>query len=251
MVYDAFNLTHLKRNKGINFITNKNTLSDNKIERQFEFDSYRLTIGESNPLQRNKMRIAPIAVALFQLTNVDAFGTNNFASWVPSSTETFRSKASSLSVNYSPLASSRRASRLYSEKTQSLADLEDEVEKRLDSQNTDQTLQHSLRAPTKLQQSSQSYSIQEETFKDEDQEAIERQNTIRRLLDEDDAKWKEERKRKILGKYADAKSQEDIKKLNDEEQRKIDQGEFSGCCQWSHIRQIVPVHCDYFHSSHV
>mmetsp|Transcript_24990 Transcript_24990/g.36953 ORF Transcript_24990/g.36953 Transcript_24990/m.36953 type:complete len:1110 (+) Transcript_24990:134-3463(+) len=169
------------------------------------------------------MRIAPIAFALFQSTNVDAFGINNFAQWVPSSSETFRSKQSTVGASYHPGASSWRISRLYSDKTQSLADLEDEVEKRLDSQSADQTLQHSLRAPTKLQQSSQSYSIQEETFKDEDQEAIDRQNTIRRLLDEDDAKWKEERKRKILGKYADAKSQEDIKKLNDEEQRKIDQ----------------------------
>ena len=176
------------------------------------------------------MRIAPIAFALFQSTNVDAFGTNNFAPWVPSSSETFRSKQSTVGASYNSGASSWRISRLNSDKAQSLADLEDEVEKRLDSQSADQTLQHSLRAPTKLQQSSQSYSIQEETFKDEDQEAIERQNTIRRLLDEDDAKWKEERKRKILGKYADAKSQEDIKKLNDEEQRKIDQGEFSDFC---------------------
>ncbi len=86
------------------------------------------------------------------------------------------------------------------------------------------SLQHALRAPTSAQQSSQTYSTQEQTFREEDEEAIERQRKIKELLDEDDAKWKEERRRKIMGRYADAKDSDEIQRLLDEEMKKIDEG---------------------------
>jgi hypothetical protein len=81
-----------------------------------------------------------------------------------------------------------------------------------------------MRAPSKNAQSSQTFSTQEQTFKDEDDEAYERQRTIKRLLDEDDVKWKEERRRKIMGKYADAKSDEEVQSIKDEEDRQIEEG---------------------------
>ena len=79
---------------------------------------------------------------------------------------------------------------------------------------------------SKNQQSSQTFSTQEQTFKDEDNEAYERQRTIKKLLDEDDLVWKEERRRKIMGKYADAKSEEEIQNIKDDEDRKIEKGKF-------------------------
>ncbi len=112
------------------------------------------------------------------------------------------------------------------EGTPSLADMEDLAEKQLDEAEKVASLQHTMRAPEKAQQSSQTYSTQEETFKDEDKEAVARQETIKKILDEEDAKWKEERRRKIMGKYADAKSEEEIQKIIAEEDRKIAESEF-------------------------
>lgn len=106
--------------------------------------------------------------------------------------------------------------------------MEDIAEKKLDAAEKMESLQHTMRAPSKAQQSSQTYSTQEETFKDEDKEAVERQQTIKKILDEEDAKWKEERRRKILGKYADAKSEEDVQKIQEEEDKKIAEREFQG-----------------------
>jgi len=119
---------------------------------------------------------------------------------------------------------------LYAEGSQSLADMEDDVERKLDQAEPLESLQHTMRAPSKNQQSSQTFSTQEQTFKDEDDEAYERQRTIKRLLDEDDVKWKEERRRKIMGKYADAKSEEEVQSIKDEEDKKIEEGKSDPLC---------------------
>ena len=120
-----------------------------------------------------------------------------------------------------------RLPKLYAEVgSQSLAEMEDDVERTLDQEEPLESLQHKMRAPSKNQQSSQTFSTQEQTFKDEDNEAYERQRTIKKLLDEDDLVWKEERRRKIMGKYADAKSEEEIQNIKDDEDRKIEKGKF-------------------------
>jgi hypothetical protein len=107
--------------------------------------------------------------------------------------------------------------------------MEDIAERKLDEAGKIESLQHTMRAPSKAQQSSQTYSTQEETFKDEDKEAVERQKTIKKILDEEDAKWKEERRRKIMGKYADAKSEEEIQKIQKKEDKKIARSKFYEC----------------------
>mmetsp|Transcript_4906 Transcript_4906/g.5661 ORF Transcript_4906/g.5661 Transcript_4906/m.5661 type:complete len:178 (+) Transcript_4906:3-536(+) len=174
------------------------------------------------------MRIrAPILVFYLSslLANVDAFGIHSYTSCRPLSLTVSGSGIRTASRSSSIARNTFTSSCLYSANEKSLAEMEDEVEQRLDSQGTvEEPLQHTTRAPVKLNQSSQSHSVQEETFKDEDEEAVERQKTVRRLLEEDERQWKEERRRKVLGKYADAKSKEDIQKLNEEEQRKIDKG---------------------------
>jgi len=119
-----------------------------------------------------------------------------------------------------------RVPKLYAEVSQSLADMEDDVERKLDQEEPLESLQHKMRAPSKNQQSSQTFSTQEQTFKDEDKEAYERQRTIKKLLDEDDKVWKEERRRKIMGKYADAKSDEEVQTIKDDEDKKIEKGKF-------------------------
>lgn len=105
----------------------------------------------------------------------------------------------------------------------SLSEMEDDIERKLDAEEKLQSLQHTFRAPSKNQQSSQTFENQEKTFEAEDNEARERQRTIKKILDEDDAKWKEERKKKILGKYADAKDESEIKRIREEEDRKIEE----------------------------
>ena len=137
----------------------------------------------------------------------DAFGIPNF----------MHSRAATIRL--------RRSNQFVHSAEPSLADMEDDVERKLDKAEPLESLQHTFRAPSKLQQSSKSYSVQESTFKDEDMEAVKRQQTIKKLLDEDDAKWKEQRRRKIMGKYADAKTEEEIQRIRDEEDRKLDEGE--------------------------
>ncbi len=105
----------------------------------------------------------------------------------------------------------------------SLSEMEDDIERKLDAAEKLESLQHTFRAPSKNQQSSQTFETQEKTFEAEDNEARERQRTIKKILDEDDAKWKEERKKKILGKYADAKDDSEVKRIREEEDRKIEE----------------------------
>mmetsp|Transcript_8516 Transcript_8516/g.12477 ORF Transcript_8516/g.12477 Transcript_8516/m.12477 type:complete len:1228 (-) Transcript_8516:444-4127(-) len=54
-------------------------------------------------------------------------------------------------------------------------------------------------------------------FVEEDAERLERQKRIDQILEEDDKKWREERRQKKLGKYANVKSKDDLKKLEEEE----------------------------------
>mmetsp|Transcript_17358 Transcript_17358/g.32903 ORF Transcript_17358/g.32903 Transcript_17358/m.32903 type:complete len:1102 (-) Transcript_17358:23-3328(-) len=106
--------------------------------------------------------------------------------------------------------------------SQSLADMEDDVERKLDNEEPLESIENSWRAPSRSQQSSNTFSAQLETFKDEDRETFERQKTIKKILDEDDAKWKAERRKKIMGKYADATTVEEVQKIQDEEERQIE-----------------------------
>lgn len=109
----------------------------------------------------------------------------------------------------------------------SLAELEDLEEKRLDLQEDAESLSHRLRAPVKLAQSSNTFNAQESTFGEEDAEALERQRTIKQFLAEDDEQWKQERRKKILGKYADVSSKEEMNQLNEEIRIQIEQGVYS------------------------
>lgn len=105
----------------------------------------------------------------------------------------------------------------------SLAELEEMEEKRLDSQEAAESLSHTFRAPVKLAQSSNTYNAQEATFGEEDAEARERQRTIRQFLAKDDEEWKQERRKKLLGKYANVSSKEEMEKLNEEIRMEIEQ----------------------------
>jgi hypothetical protein len=109
-------------------------------------------------------------------------------------------------------------------RSQSLADMEDDVERKLDNEEPLESIDNSWRAPSRSQQSSNTFSAQLETFKEEDRETFERQKTIKKILDEDDAKWRAERRKRIMGKYADAKTVEEIQKIQDEEDRQIEKG---------------------------
>jgi len=54
-------------------------------------------------------------------------------------------------------------------------------------------------------------------FEEEDAENARRQQTIQQILEEDDAVWKEERRMKMLGKFANVTNEEEWKQLEDEE----------------------------------
>lgn len=107
---------------------------------------------------------------------------------------------------------------------QSLADLEDLVEQTLDSQEPIErfTSPHQFRAPVKLAQSSNTFFAQESTFGDEDAEAMERQKTINKYLAQDDEKYKEERRRKIMGKFANVNSKEEMEKMMEDLRYKVE-----------------------------
>lgn len=125
-----------------------------------------------------------------------------------------------------PSATVSSNTKLFDGVEKSLAELEDLEEKRLDSQEAAATLSHQMRAPVKLAQSSNTFNAQEATFGEEDAEALERQRTIRQFLAEDDEQWKQERRKKLLGKYADVTSKEEMEKLNEEMKMEIEQGAF-------------------------
>jgi hypothetical protein len=125
-----------------------------------------------------------------------------------------------------PPATVSSNTKLFDGVEKSLAELEELEEKRLDSQEAAGTLSHQMRAPVKLAQSSNTFNAQEATFGEEDAEALERQRTIRQFLAEDDEQWKQERRKKLLGKYADVTSKEEMEKLIEEMKMEIEQGAF-------------------------
>jgi len=128
-----------------------------------------------------------------------------------------------------------------SRKARSLSDLEDEAERRLDlqtqltmskqrsvSDGQSFLLQHSIRAPSKSFSSSNTFERQEQlSTSSEDVDTLDRQEKIRAILAREDAKYKEERKRKKMGVYADATTMEDFKRKEEEERLRIQQGMIS------------------------
>ena len=59
-----------------------------------------------------------------------------------------------------------------------------------------------------------------EMFSEEDENNAARQAKIQQLMAEDDAKWQEERRKRLLGKYADVESWEEVEKLQKEDREK-------------------------------
>ena len=129
--------------------------------------------------------------------------------------------ATSSSASTSKLASSQIPNTNESpQSSSSLADMEDAVEQKLESnqplnlsdmKNNNQIdnnyqsieLQHTMRAPTTSSSSSNTFSMQESSFENEDEEARQRQSFINSYLEKDDENWKRVRLEKILGKYKD------------------------------------------------
>ena len=133
-----------------------------------------------------------------------------------------------------------------SRKSRSLSELEDEAERRLDlrtqlssttskqlknegkvvtdSENPSFLLQHSFRAPYQSFSSSNTFERNEQQSSFEDQDAFERQEKIKSIIALEDAKYKEERKRKKMGAYADATNMEEFKQKEEQERRRIQQG---------------------------
>eukprot|EP00985_Skeletonema_marinoi_P013911 scaffold7006_cov174-Skeletonema_marinoi.AAC.1 len=59
-----------------------------------------------------------------------------------------------------------------------------------------------------------------EMFSEEDESNVARQAKIQELMAEDDAKWQEERRKRLLGKYAAVESWEEVEKLQKEDREK-------------------------------
>jgi len=124
-------------------------------------------------------------------------------------------------------------------KLRSLSALEDEEERRQDllyaqmaqlkerskMDNQSFLLQHSYRAPSKSFSSSNTFERQEQlSLSSEDVDTVKRQEKIRAILALEDAKYKEERKRKKMGVYADATNIEEFKRKEEEERIRIQKG---------------------------
>ena len=63
-----------------------------------------------------------------------------------------------------------------------------------------------------------------EMFAEEDQQNLKRQQKIQKLMDEDDKIWKEERRKKMMGKYAEVDSWEEVEKMLMKDRKKEVQG---------------------------
>ena len=62
-----------------------------------------------------------------------------------------------------------------------------------------------------------------EMFEEEDATNAARQAKIRQMMEEDDRRWKEERRKRLMGKYAD-KTLEEVEQMIDEDRKKSEQG---------------------------
>ena len=65
-----------------------------------------------------------------------------------------------------------------------------------------------------------------EMFAEEDAMNASRQAKIRALMDEDDKVWREERRKRLLGKYDNVESWEEVETLLDEDRKKEAKGAF-------------------------
>ena len=69
-----------------------------------------------------------------------------------------------------------------------------------------------------------------EMFAEEDLQNLKRQQKIQQLMDEDDKIWKEERRKKMMGKYADVDSWEEVEKMLLKDRKREVQGTFLLLC---------------------
>jgi len=118
---------------------------------------------------------------------------------------------------------------------QSLSDMEDQAEQRLDRQeqmslkrnpaikdnNSNLNMQLKERAPTTMDSSSNHMTNQEDVFRNEDRAKGQREDKIREILEKDDAEYRERMKKERFGKFANAKNADDWKRLEKEEIDKI------------------------------
>lgn len=65
-----------------------------------------------------------------------------------------------------------------------------------------------------------------EMFAEEDADNAERQAQIKKIMEEDDRQWKEERKKRLLGKYANVESWEEVEEMVGEDRKKEVKGTF-------------------------
>lgn len=85
-------------------------------------------------------------------------------------------------------------------------------------------------------------------FREEDMANRKRQEQIQKLMEEDDRKWREERKKRMMGKYGEVKSVEELVGLMDEERRERQRGE---CPFGSKCRSVYSVILHYMQSMFV
>lgn len=71
-----------------------------------------------------------------------------------------------------------------------------------------------------------------EMFAEEDARNVERQEKIRALMEEDDRAWKEERRKKLMGKYAEVESWEEVDRMLGEDRKREAKGASSSSV-WS------------------
>jgi len=69
-----------------------------------------------------------------------------------------------------------------------------------------------------------------EMFAEEDLQNLQRQQKIQALMDEDDKIWKEERRKKMMGKYAEVDSWEEVEKMLLKDRKREVQGTFLLLC---------------------
>ena len=114
-----------------------------------------------------------------------------------------------------------------SSSSESLSDMEDRVENQLDKDEPLETnvLQHRYIAPTKTDSSSGTLELQERGMHGEDVETQKRQEKINEILDEEERQWREVRRRKQMGKFADVETQADWERLKEEEKKALQKGE--------------------------
>ena len=65
-----------------------------------------------------------------------------------------------------------------------------------------------------------------EMFAEEDEQNLKRQQKIQQLMDEDDKIWKEQRRKKMMGKYADVDSWEEVEEMLEKDRKREVQGTF-------------------------